>query len=90
MARKPRVEYPGTVYHVMNRGNRREAIFRADKDREMFVTTLGEACGKTGWEVLALCLVDINVNGSRQTGGLQPFNWSSLPVSMEANVSRMR
>src|ERR1017187_4495725 len=57
MARKLRVEYPGAVYHVMNRGDRREAIFRDDKDRQMFVSTLAEACGKTGWEVHALCLM---------------------------------
>jgi REP element-mobilizing transposase RayT len=57
MARKLRMEYPGAVYHVMNRGDRREAIFRDDKDREMFVSTLAEACGKTGWEVQALCLM---------------------------------
>ena len=25
MARKLRVEYPGAIYHVMNRGDRREA-----------------------------------------------------------------
>jgi len=57
MARKLRVEYPGAVYHVMNRGDRREAIIQDDKDRQMFVSTLGEACGKTGWEVHALCLM---------------------------------
>jgi len=41
----------------MNRGDRREPIFRDDKDRQCFVTTLGEACAKTGWQVLALCLM---------------------------------
>jgi putative transposase len=55
MARKLRVEYPGAVYHVMNRGDRREAIFRDEKDRQAFLDTLGEACGKTGWQVHALC-----------------------------------
>ena len=29
MARRLRVEYPGAIYHVMNRGDRREAIRRA-------------------------------------------------------------
>ena len=57
MARKLRVEYPGAIYHVMNRGDRREAIFQDDKDRELFLTTLGEACTKTGWQVHALCLM---------------------------------
>ena len=32
MARKLRVEYPGAVYQVMNRGDRREPIFRDDAD----------------------------------------------------------
>ena len=33
MARQLRVEYPGAIYHVMNRGDRGEEIFRDDKDR---------------------------------------------------------
>ncbi len=41
MARKLRVEYPGAIYHVMNRGDRREAIFKDDQDRLRFVTTGG-------------------------------------------------
>jgi putative transposase len=57
MARKLRVEYAGAVYHVMNRGDRREAIFKDDEDRRKFLVTLAEACGKTGWEVHALCLM---------------------------------
>ena len=57
MARKLRVEYPGAIYHVMNRGDRQEPIFKDDKDRERFMETLGEACGKADWEVHALCLM---------------------------------
>ena len=57
MARKLRVEYPGAIYHVMNRGDRREPIFRDDEDRQRFLETLGEACAKTGWQVHALCLM---------------------------------
>jgi REP element-mobilizing transposase RayT len=57
MARKLRVEYEGAIYHVMNRGDRREPIFQDDQDRERFLVTLGEACAKTGWQVHALCLM---------------------------------
>ena len=57
MARKLRVEYPGAIYHVMNRGDRREPIFRDDEDRQRFLATLGEACAKAGWQVHALCLM---------------------------------
>ena len=57
MPRKLRVEYPGAIYHVMNRGDRQEPIFRDDEDRKRFLGTLGEACVKTGWQVHALCLM---------------------------------
>ena len=57
MGRRLRVEYPGAIYHVMNRGDRRELIFEDDPDRGMFVETLGQACGKTGWQVHAYCLM---------------------------------
>jgi putative transposase len=43
MARKLRVEYPGTIYHVLNRGNPREPIFNDDAGRQRSVETLAEA-----------------------------------------------
>jgi len=55
--RKLRIEYEGAIYHVMNRGDRREDIFKGDADRELFLKTLGEACAKTGWQVHADCLM---------------------------------
>src|SRR5215471_2275567 len=58
MARKLRVEYEGAIYHILNRGDRREAIFLDDEDRDCFLSTLGQACAKTGWQVHALCLMD--------------------------------
>jgi len=57
MARKLRVQYPGAIYHVMNRGDRREPIFKDDQDRRRFLETLGQACAKTGWQVHAYCLM---------------------------------
>ena len=47
MARRLRIQYPGAMYHGMNRGDQREAIFRNDEDRQRFLSTLGEACLKT-------------------------------------------
>jgi REP element-mobilizing transposase RayT len=57
MSRKLRIEYPGAMYHVMNRGDQREDIFRDDHDRQKFLTTPGEACVKTEWQVHAYCLM---------------------------------
>ena len=57
MARKARVEFAGALYHVLDRGDRREAICRDDRDRERFLSTLGEACGRTDWRVHAFVLM---------------------------------
>ena len=57
MPRKLRVQYPGAMYHVMSRGDRREEIFLDDVDRQDFLKTLAEACQKTDWQVHAYCLM---------------------------------
>jgi len=57
MARSVRIEYPGAFYHVMARGNCRQAIFKDEEDRLRFVQTLGEACSMTGWRVHAWVLL---------------------------------
>jgi putative transposase len=55
--RQLRLEYGGAIYHLMNRGDRREEIVRDDGDRELFVATLGAAALKCGWQVHAWCLL---------------------------------
>jgi hypothetical protein len=50
MPRAMRVEYPGAIYHVMDRGDRREDIFVNDVDRQDLIKTLAEACEKSGWQ----------------------------------------
>ena len=41
MARPLRIEYPGAYYHVINRGNNQEKIFK--NDREKFLQALEKA-----------------------------------------------
>ena len=57
MPKPLRLEYSGAIYHVLNRGDRREDIFRDEEDREKFLAALSEACTKTEWEVQAYCLM---------------------------------
>lgn len=57
MPRKRRLEYPGAMYHVMSRGDRREDIFLDDVDRHDFIKTLAESCQKASWQVHAYCLM---------------------------------
>ena len=57
MPRMLRVEYPGAIYHLMSRGDRREDIFYDEVDRHDFLKTLAEACWKADFQVHAYCLM---------------------------------
>ena len=57
MARKPRIEFAGAVYHVLSRGDRGEAIYQDDEDRLLFLRFLGEVCERTGWLIHAFILM---------------------------------
>ena len=57
MARSIRIEFEGALYHVMARGNRRESIFLDDEDRRIFLRSLAEVCGMTGWRIHAWVLM---------------------------------
>ena len=58
MPRSLRIEYPGAVYHVLNRGNYRQNIFESDASKEAFEETLLKTCERTGWILHAFCLLD--------------------------------
>jgi putative transposase len=88
MARPLRLEFPGAVYHVTSRGDRREDIFLSDDDRRDWLEVLGLACARFNWVVHAFCqmtnhyhllveTVDGNLSsGMRQLNGIytQRFN----------------
>ncbi|MGY4829952.1 REP-associated tyrosine transposase [Sphaerotilaceae bacterium SBD11-9] len=57
MARPLRIEFPGAVYHVTSRGDRREPIFADDEDRAMLLTVLARAAERFDAQVLAYCLM---------------------------------
>ena len=40
MGRRPRLEYEGAIYHVIQRGNNREDIFEDDIDKEMIINSI--------------------------------------------------
>ena len=46
MARPLRIEYEGAFYHVLVRGERRDAIFTQDGDKEKFLVKLAETVEK--------------------------------------------
>jgi REP element-mobilizing transposase RayT len=57
MPRQLRLEYEGAVYHVMARGDRREAIYHEDGDRLAWVDYLNQVCRRTEWRVYGWMLM---------------------------------
>ncbi|KQV92860.1 transposase [Rhizobacter sp. Root1221] len=57
MARPLRIEFPGAIYHVTSRGDRREPIFVDDNDRHALLAVLEQALARFGAHSLAYCLM---------------------------------
>jgi len=62
MARKPRLHYPGALYHVILRGNARQDIFITDEDRYRFYLFVQEGLERYGHRVLAFCLMTNHIH----------------------------
>lgn len=57
MARKPRIHYPGAVYHVILRGNSGDPIFFDDSDRYRLYLILQYAVERFRCRIHAFCLM---------------------------------
>ena len=57
MARPLRIEYPGALYHVINRGNAGENIFISSRDKEKFLEYLEKAVDRFGITIHTYCLM---------------------------------
>ena len=74
MSRPLRIEYQDAWYHVMNRGRRREKIFRGDPDYIRFKDLLKESTEIWGVNICAYCLM--------------PNHYHLLVQTPQANLSR--
>ncbi len=68
MARKPRIEFPGGLYHVISRGNNRRPIFRDDVDRKQFLEFLTRCKKQHGFRLLAFVLMSNHIHLLVETG----------------------
>ncbi len=57
MARNPRVQFPGAIYHVTNRGNDRDNLFATPAAASAFIDCLWEVCEQTKWKIHAYCML---------------------------------
>ena len=57
MPRAPRLRIQGATYHVMARGNRKQAIFESERDRIRFLAILSDAVDRYDVLLLGYCLM---------------------------------
>jgi putative transposase len=72
----------------MVRGDRREGIFKDEKDREMLLRTLAQACAKTGWRVHDWVLMDNHyhrVIETPQANLVEGMRWLQNPYTRRFN-----
>lgn len=74
MTRPLRIEYPGALYHVTSRGDRRDRIYRDDTDHLVWLDILDKACSRHNFLVHSFCLM--------------PNHYHLLLETVDGNLSR--
>ena len=62
MPRQARLDAPGTLHHVIIRGTEGDCIFRDGKDRQNFLSRVGQISGDTRARIVAWTLMDTHVH----------------------------
>ena len=62
MARHPRLIFPDVALHIRQRGNDRQACFRHEADRLVYLSNLGELCRRWSCALHAYCLMTNHVH----------------------------
>lgn len=57
MVRRARVEYPGAVYHVIQRGNNKGDVFESPEKKDYFINLLSKSVAVDGVELYAYVIM---------------------------------
>lgn len=58
MGRKPRIHYPGAVYHVIIRGNNRETVLFDEQHKRKYLSIVALYKDKLGFKLYAFCIMN--------------------------------
>ena len=86
MARRPRVEYEGAVYHVMSRGDHGNEIFKDALDYEIMLKTMTEVCDRCGWVLHAYVLMPTHFHWLLETPEANLVAYSRKGIWAKANM----
>ena len=62
MARLARLVVPGLPHHITQRGNRRQAVFFEEADRQCYLQYLAAAAPEAGVQIWAYCLMTNHIH----------------------------
>src|ERR1700731_4179330 len=88
MARATRVDFPGSWYHVLNRGTERRAIFRSMRCCEKFIQLLSSLPERFGVRLHAYALMGNHYHlqlESREANLSQAMHWLNVSYSVWFN-----
>jgi len=85
VARKPRIEYPGALYHVIARGNNRDAIFYSKDNYVYYLGKVRSAKEKYSFCLFSFCLMPNHIHLLIQTQGA-PL--SRIMISIQTAYAR--
>jgi putative transposase len=91
MARKHRIQYPGAIYHVINRGNYRRDLFTGPGEGLSFLNTLTEGAKLMGWRVHAYVLMKNHFHIALETPSpnlVEGMHWLSSAWATKFNRFR--
>lgn len=91
MARKLRIQYPGAMYHIINRGNYRKDLFESVGAAEAFLKVLAEATPRFGWKLHAYVLMRNHYHLALETPSptlVQGMHW--LQSTLATRFNRFR
>jgi putative transposase len=57
MARRPRIYFPGALYHVISRGNQKQTIFGDERDYKIYLSYVSEYKAKYSFHLYAFALM---------------------------------
>jgi len=93
MARPLRVEYPGAFYHVINRGNAGEDIFKSLRDRDKFLEYLEAASSRFSLRIHTYCLMTNHYHLLVETPEAnlsRAIQWINVSYAVYFNIKRRR
>ena len=87
MARPPRLEFAGGLYHVTSRGDRHKDIYLDDEDRAAWLEVVGDVCARFNWLVHAYCQMTNHYHLLVETRTKQAYtDWIKRFVSFQITV----